>query len=222
MPRTIRSFVRRGGRITPAQQRAIARLSTQFCLPSIAALSDLDHWYQRYAPRILEIGCGSGEAILSLAAANPASDYLGMEVYQPGLGQALYGLEHDALNNVRMLCSDAVEALVHAPNGSFAAVCIFFPDPWPKKRHHKRRLIQPAFAAELRRVLKSHGRLFIATDWQDYAEHISSVVNTKVGFFNLAGESRRSPRPRWRALTRYEQRAVEEEREVFEFAFGKR
>lgn len=220
--RTIRSFVRREGRITPAQRSAIARLSTQYCLSSISALRDLDRCYQRYAPRTLEIGCGSGEVILSLATANPASDYLGIEVYQPGLGQVLNGLERGALHNVRMLHEDAVEALAHVPDGSFAAVCIFFPDPWPKKRHHKRRLIQPAFVADLQRVLKSHGRFFIATDWQDYADHISSVVNTKAGFFNLAGSNRRSPRPRWRTQTRYEQRAVKEKREVFDFAFGKR
>ena len=177
--------------------------------------------YRRHAPRVLEVGCGNGEVIVSLAAANTGYDYLGIEVYKSGLGQALNEFDRRELNNARMLCADAAEVLTLVPSGSFERICLFFPDPWPKKRHHKRRLIQPAFAAELLRVLPSHGRLFVATDWQDYAVAMLSVLCADAGFFNLAGDGRRSPRPAWRPITRYEQRAHRQGREVYDFAFGK-
>lgn len=218
--RAIRSFVRREGRITRAQRRALESLAAGHCICAQDSLLDLQSQFGRYAECHLEIGCGAGDALIALARQHPEHDYLGSEVYRPGVGSLLRRLASEGLSNVRILCTDVVVALEHQlPARSLDAVYLFFPDPWPKKRHHKRRLIQPGFAELLHARLKTHGRVFIATDWDDYAHHILQVMESH-GFTNLAGPGHFAPRPRWRPTTRYEHRAFRLGHEVRDFVFA--
>lgn len=176
-PRSIRSFVTRAGRITAAQQRALETLWPQYGLDYREEPLALTALFGREAPCTLEIGFGNGANLVALARAHPQRHYLGVEVHRPGVGRLLLALEQEALTNVRVVCHDAVEVLDRqiAP-GSLAEVLILFPDPWPKKRHHKRRLIQPAFMIELNRVLITGGRVQIVTDHQEYFEQIEPVL----------------------------------------------
>jgi tRNA (guanine-N7-)-methyltransferase len=220
-PRTIRSFVRREGRITAAQRRALGALSARYCIETNNRL-DLDAVFGRHAPHHMEIGCGSGETLSSLAAQHPENDYLGIEVYRPGLGTLLQRLAEAQLENVRLIPRDAAIAIgSQIEEESLEGIYLFFPDPWRKKRHHKRRLIQPHFASLLRDKLKPQGRLFIATDWEDYAQHILRVMEA-AGFINLAGEGAFAPRPRWRPLTRYERRSQALGHSVRELVYAKK
>lgn len=165
--------------------------------------------FKRSAPRILEIGCGAGETLFHLAEMHPENDYIGVEVYRPGIGRLLQALHKRSLYNVRVIADDAVRVLSRCiPHRALEAVYIFFPDPWPKRRHHKRRLLQAHVARLLQMALKEHGRLFIATDWDDYAAHIQNIMNQETELANLAGDAVYAPRPRWRPLTRYESRAL--------------
>jgi len=176
--RKVRSFVRRPGRLTTAQRRALEQLLPRYGVPGDArAPLDLDGLFGRHAPRVLDIGFGDGEAVVTCAANYPQVDYLGVEVHEPGIGHLLLLLEKAALTNVRVIAADAADVIrERLGDASFDAVNLFFPDPWPKKRHHKRRLVQPAFAAALARVLRPGGLLHVATDWADYAEHTRDVL----------------------------------------------
>lgn len=204
--RKIRSFVRREGRITRAQQEAHARLGDSYIIGE-RDLLDLDVAFRRRAPRALEIGFGMGDALAVMAKANPQIDYLGIEVHRPGIGSLLLKLEKDAIDNVRIVCADAVEILSHhLGDVSLDAVYLFFPDPWPKKRHHKRRIVQPEFARMVRRKLKPGGMLHMATDWEDYAQAMLAVMEATAGYENAAGTSAFSPRPLGRPLTKFERR----------------
>jgi tRNA (guanine-N7-)-methyltransferase len=187
--RKVRSFVRRPGRVTVAQRRALEQLLPRFGAPTDAPIPlDLAALFGRTAPRVLDIGFGDGEALVTCAANHPEIDYLGVEVHEPGIGHLLLLLEKANLANVRVIARDAAEVIRELHDGSIDAVNLFFPDPWPKKRHHKRRLVQPAFTAEIARVLKADGLLHVATDWADYAEHARAVIAAD-GRFVLAGES---------------------------------
>jgi tRNA (guanine-N7-)-methyltransferase len=221
-PRAIRSFVTRAGRITPAQQRALDTLWSKYGVEYREQLLGLRALYAREAPCTLEIGFGNGENLLSLALAHPERDYLGIEVHRPGVGRLLLALEERRLANVRVICHDAVEVLERqiAP-GSLGEILILFPDPWPKKRHHKRRLIQPAFVALLTRALEPGGRLHIATDWQPYALEMLAVLEGAPGLRNLAASGGFAARPPERAPTRFEQRGTRLGHEVWELAFAR-
>jgi tRNA (guanine-N7-)-methyltransferase len=204
----IPSYVRREARITAAQQRALVTLTSRYVVPAGENPLELEALFQRSAPRLLEIGCGTGETLVALAKSHPENDYLGVEVYRPALGRLLQAIHHRSLTNVRLVAQDAVQVLSHRiPEGALDAIYVFFPDPWPKRKHHKRRLIRPATVEMLCKVLSTHGRLFIATDWDDYAAHIQRVMAQETGLSNLAGEALYAPRPRWRPVTRYESRA---------------
>jgi len=169
----------------------------------------------------MEIGCGTGDAIISLARENPDNDYIGIEVYLPGLGSILQAIEKHQLTNVRLHRDDAMECLRETmPDRSLDGVMVFFSDPWPKKRHHKRRLIQPKFLSLIAKKLKRNGRLFIGTDWQDYADHIIEITAYHAELFNLAGEKVYAPRPAWRPLTRYEKRALRLKHIIRDFVFS--
>ncbi|MGQ0658671.1 MAG: tRNA (guanosine(46)-N7)-methyltransferase TrmB [Chromatiales bacterium] len=217
----VRSFVRREGRLTAAQNRALRELRQLYGVPSGDDPIDLPGLFGRRAPCHLEIGTGSGDCLLALAQAHPENDYLGIEVYRPGVGSLLLRSSRQRITNLRVSCRDAVEALARQiPAGSLDCVYLFFPDPWPKKRHHKRRLLQPPLVALLRQKLRSHGRLFIATDWDDYAQHVVELMQKSPGFVNLAAPAVWAPRPRWRPLTRYEQRAISSGRAVRDLAYG--
>jgi tRNA (guanine-N7-)-methyltransferase len=217
--RSIRSFVRREGRLTAAQRHALLTLEARFCIGAGDAPIDFVALFGRRAPVHIEIGCGAGQALLALAQAHPENNYLGIEVYRPGVGRILQAAASAGICNIRLLVADAVQALdQRIPANSLDAAHIYFPDPWPKKRHHKRRLLNVAFATRLRPKLKQHGRVYIATDWEDYAFQIEAAMAT-AGYCNLAGRGHCTPRPTWRPLTRFEQRGLRLGHGVFNFAF---
>lgn len=206
--RRIRSFVRREGRLTRAQQRAMEELWPRYGVEP-KGLIDFPALFGCDCEVVLEIGFGDGKSLAQMAAADPERCFLGVEVHRPGVGSLLQELEHRGLENVRIASLDAVELLTdHIPDASLSRVQIFFPDPWPKARHHKRRLIQPDFVALLARKLKPGGVLHLATDWQDYAEHMLSVMQMSVGFVNLAESGAFAPRLPWRPETKFERRGL--------------
>ncbi len=174
--RKIRSFVRRPGRTTSAQQRALAALMPIFGVPFEEQRIDFLKIFGRDAPRVLDIGFGDGEGLFSLAVNHPDVDYLGVEVHEPGIGHLLLLLERSGITNLKIIQRDVMEILGQMlPAASFEVVNLFFPDPWPKKRHHKRRLVQANFVEAIAGILKQGGLLHIATDWTDYTEHIEKL-----------------------------------------------
>ena len=201
----IRSYVLRQGRFSPAQQRAYAELMPRLGVAYAPQPLDFVALFGRRAPVVLEIGSGMGETTVRIALDNPENDYLAVEVHAPGVGSLLRRVEEEGLTNVRVVQHDAVEVLRDMlPPGSLAAIHVFFPDPWPKKRHHKRRLVQPAFAALAASRLIPGGRLHVATDWQEYAERILEVLAATPGLRNTAEGF--APRPPWRPETKFERR----------------
>ncbi|TXH72586.1 MAG: tRNA (guanosine(46)-N7)-methyltransferase TrmB [Lysobacteraceae bacterium] len=205
--RKIRSFVLRQGRFTPAQQRAFEALWSRYGLDYAGAPRDFDSVFARHAPRVVEIGFGNGEALRFAAKQDPSRDYIGIEVHAPGVGRLLNWLDEDASDHVRVYRHDAVEVLAHEiADGSLDEVRIYFPDPWHKKRHHKRRLVQAEFAGLLTRKLRIGGRLHLATDWEAYAEHMWDVLEATPGLVNVAGPREAAPRPEWRPQTHFETR----------------
>jgi len=221
--RPIRSFVLRAGRVTVAQERALKDLLPSFGLKVAAAAIDLDAAFGRSARRCLEIGFGTGEVIGALAQANPHIDYLGIEVHRPGVGRLLLHAEQAKLANLRVICHDAVEALAGAlPDRSFDEILIFFPDPWHKKRHHKRRLIDASFVETLADKLRPHGMLRLATDWQAYAEQMLSSCNACARLATLSGDATYVPRPEFRLPTRFERRGSRLGHGVWDLAYERR
>ena len=219
-PRSIRSFVTRSGRITEAQQRALAQLWPKYGIEFAPAPLAAGALYGRDAPRTLEIGFGNGENLAALAQAHPERDYLGIEVHRPGVGRLLRALESQRLTNVRLICHDAVEVLAQQiPAQWLQEILVFFPDPWPKKRHHKRRLIQGAFAELLAERLAPGGLLRIATDWQPYALEMLTTLECVVQLHNLAANGGFVPRPAERQPTRFEQRGTRLGHQVWDLAF---
>jgi tRNA (guanine-N7-)-methyltransferase len=207
--RHIRSFVRREGRITVAQQRALETLWPRFGVTLGSAALDLDLIFGRNAPRILEIGFGMGDSLLACASAHPEIDYLGVEVHRPGIGGVLRKLDELNLSNVRVIDGDALEALrANISDASIDAIYVFFPDPWPKKRHHKRRLVQPEFIALAHAKLKPGGLLHFATDWENYAQHMLDVVSAMPQFRNTAGAGLFAPSRGDRPETKFERRGI--------------
>ncbi len=203
----IRSFVRRAGRMGPGQQRAMSELGPRFVLPFAAQPLDLDAVFGRRAPRVLEIGFGMGSATAEVAAAQPGTDFIGVEIHPPGVGALLKLIGERQLGNLRIVQHDAVLVLAQMiPPGALAAIHIWFPDPWHKKRHHKRRLVQPAFVAQLLPHLAPCGYLHCATDWQPYAEQMLEVLSAEPGLVNSVDGY--APRPDWRPLTKFEQRGL--------------
>ncbi len=205
--RRIRSFVRREGRLTPGQQRALQELWPQFGIEHNKNLLDFDSIFGRSAPRVLEIGFGNGASLLKMALANPGTDYLGIEVHRPGVGNLLLGIEREGVKNIRVMSEDAVDILKQQiPDASLDCVQLFFPDPWQKKKHHKRRIVQPGFVKLLYNKLKPRGLFHMATDWQDYAEHMLEVMKAAEGFSNTSATNDYVERPDSRPLTKFEQR----------------
>lgn len=203
----IRSFVKREGRLTRGQLRALNELFPIYGVTLAQGRLDLDQLFGRVAPRILEIGFGNGASLAALAARHPDKDYIGIEVHRPGVGNLLMQIKQQGLGNIRISKDDAVEVLdQQIPDASLDAVYLFFPDPWHKKRHHKRRIVQAAFVQLVRRKLKIGGVFHLATDWEDYADAMLDVVTGQEGFENTAGSGRFTPRPDHRPLTKFEQR----------------
>ena len=214
----IRSYVLRAGRIGPGQQRALDTLGPRFVLPYRAQALDLPATFGRAAPVVLEIGFGMGDASAQIAAALPATDFLGIEVHAPGVGALLKRIGELDLSNLRLIQHDAVEVLQQmvAP-AALAGVHVYFPDPWHKKRHHKRRLIQPGFVALLASRLAPGGYLHIATDWQPYAAQMLEVLSAQSLLVNTADGY--APRPAWRPLTKFETRGLKLGHGVWDLVF---
>ncbi|MGB9330570.1 MAG: tRNA (guanosine(46)-N7)-methyltransferase TrmB [Steroidobacteraceae bacterium] len=222
-PRSIRSFVTRAGRITVAQQRALAQLWPRYGVEFAPAALDVAALFGRAAPLTLEIGFGNGDNLARLAAAYPQRDFLGIEVHRAGVGRLMLALQAQGLGNVRIICHDAVEVLERQiPPAAVAEILILFPDPWPKKRHHKRRLVQEAFVKLATQRLGSAGELRVATDWQPYALQMLEILSATAALENLAADGGFVPRPAERAPTRFERRGERLGHEVWDLAFRRR
>jgi tRNA (guanine-N7-)-methyltransferase len=221
LQRPIRSFVLRQGRVSSAQARYLETGMPRWGIPYRAALLDLDAVFGRHAPHILEIGCGMGETTATIAAAHPENDYIGIEVHTPGVGSLFKEIATRELSNLRVVQHDAVEVVrdMLAP-GSLAGIHIYFPDPWPKKRHHKRRLIQGPFIAELAARLAPGGYIHCATDWEEYAQQMLEVLSAEPLLENTAAGF--APRPDYRPLTKFEQRGQRLGHGVWDVIFRRR
>jgi tRNA (guanine-N7-)-methyltransferase len=217
----IRSYVLRQGRFSRGQQRAYQELLPRFGIAYRPAPLDFREAFGRVAPVVAEIGFGMGETTARIAAENPGIDYLAMEVHAPGVGSLLRQLEAQGSTNVRVISHDAVEVMRDmVPAASLAGIHVFFPDPWPKKRHHKRRLVQPDFAALVAERLQPGGYLHVATDWQEYAEHVLAVLSATPALANSADSY--APRPATRPETKFERRGLKLGHGVWDLVFTRR
>ncbi len=219
---SVRSFVRRDSRITRAQQNALDRYWSGFALPAVAGRAAISDAFARRAPLNLEIGSGDGEFVTGIAYRVPAENFVAVEVYRPGLGRLLLRARELDLGNVRIVGVDACEWLATLQGPVFDRVFVFFPDPWPKKRHHKRRLLQARFFDLLAPRLRRNGRVFFATDNMDYADSVAATVDALPAWINLAGPRRRAPRFVARPVTKFERRALRAGSEIFDFVFALR
>jgi tRNA (guanine-N7-)-methyltransferase len=217
--RAIRSFVVRAGRMTPGQRQALERLWPRYGLELPDGAIDLDQAFGRQAPRTLEIGFGMGDALLAMAAEHPQQHFIGVEVYPPGIGSFLLRVEQAGLTNVRVICADALDVLAgHLPAASLDRLLVLFPDPWPKKRHHKRRLVNAPFLDLAARVLRSGGQLQIATDWADYADAIGEMLPDCADFMPAGSAPGSAGRPE----TKYERRGQRLGHAIAEFVCQRR
>ncbi len=225
-PKTVRSFVRRAGRTTTGQAKALQALGPRFVLPYAPTPLDADAAFGRRAPLILEIGFGMGEATAHIARLRPHDNFLCCEVHEPGVGALLKRIGEQDIANIRIVQHDAVEVLTHMlPEASLDGVHIFFPDPWHKKRHHKRRLIQPPFVALLASRLKPGGYVHCATDWQPYAEQMLEVLSAERRLANASTDPALggyAQRPDYRPLTKFEQRGLRLGHGVWDLVFTRR
>ena len=220
---TIRSYVLRAGRITRAQRRALDELLPRWEIPYSPLRIDLDSIFGRRARRVLEIGYGNGDTLVELAAASPDADFLGVEVHPPGIGHCLLAIESRGLTNLRLVAHDAVEVLEsQLPPASLDEVLLYFPDPWPKKRHHKRRIVQLTFAALVADRLKAGGTFHLATDWEPYALQMLEVLNAEPRLANAAADGRWIEDPAAREPTRFEQRGRRLGHDVFNLEYRRR
>ena len=214
----IRSYVLRQGRFSPGQQRAYAELLPRLGIPYRTEPLDFAAVFGRSAPVVAEIGFGMGETTARIAADNPGTDYLGIEVHAPGVGSLLKQLGEQGLANVRIVTHDAVDVMREmVPPGSLSAIHVFFPDPWPKKRHHKRRLLQPAFVELAAARLAPGGHFHVATDWQEYAEEVLGVLSATPLLRNTAEAF--APRPSTRPETKFERRGIDLGHGVWDIVF---
>lgn len=219
--RHIRSYVLRQGRVTVAQQRAVETLQPIFGIAYGTAAIDLNTAFGRNAPKILEIGFGMGDSTATIAQANPQNDYLCLEVHTPGVGNLFKVMDEKTLSNIRIIQHDAVEVLRDMiVTDALDGVHIFFPDPWHKARHNKRRLIQAPFIEKLIQKLKPGAYIHVATDWQDYAEQVLAVLSAEPRLENTATDY--APRPDYRPLTKFEQRGINLGHGVWDLVFRRR
>ncbi|MCW8955473.1 MAG: tRNA (guanosine(46)-N7)-methyltransferase TrmB [Gammaproteobacteria bacterium] len=221
--RSIRSFVKREGRLTAGQQKALDSQWPQYGIGYSETVLDFDALFQRNAPRVLEIGFGNGDSLWQMAQANPDKDYLGIEVHRPGVGHLLHLIETSGISNLRVSNHDAVEVLKHQiPDASLDRLQLFFPDPWHKKKHHKRRIVRDDFVEMVANKLKPGGIFHLATDWEHYAEHMLRVLSQCGLFENLSANNSFVERPDERPLTKFEQRGHRLGHGVWDLLFKKR
>jgi tRNA (guanine-N7-)-methyltransferase len=220
-PQRIRSFIRRQGRVTPGQQLALDNYWDKYCLNPEADY-DFAQVFGRNAPLFVEIGFGNGESLARMAAANPDKDYIGIEVHKPGVGHLLMLLNQQGVDNVRIYCHDAIEIMEHKiADNSLAGVHLFFPDPWPKKKHHKRRIVRPGFIDLLVRKLKPGAYFHAATDWENYAVAMLAILSEGSGLRNTSLTGDYCECPEYRPLTKFEQRGLRLGHGVWDLIFIK-
>jgi tRNA (guanine-N7-)-methyltransferase len=220
--RSIRSFVRRTGRQTPSQQNALKELWPDAAIEYSDDLLDIPSVFGRTAPVVLEIGFGNGDTLVQQAAERPDRDFIGIEVHEPGVGHCLLRARDSSVDNLRLSMHDAIEVLGHQiPLDSLFRVNLYFPDPWPKKRHHKRRIVQPGFLALVADRLKDGGTLNIATDWANYAEHIDAVFSQSDRFDCLERREHDGDQPFDRPRTKFERRGLKKGHRIFDWCCGK-
>jgi tRNA (guanine-N7-)-methyltransferase len=218
--RSIRSFVRRTGRLTASQQKALEDLWPQYGLDAVDAPLDLEAIYGRTAPVTLEIGFGNGDSLAAMAAAEPERDFLGVEVHEPGVGHCLIRIRELGLKNLRLVRHDAIEVLENAiPAQALARINLYFPDPWPKKRHHKRRIVEPRFLALCAKALAPAGTLHIATDWPNYAGHIEEMLAASPDFNCREQRVHDGEAPLARPRTKFEQRGLRHGHRIHDWIF---
>jgi len=218
--RPVRSFVLRAGRLTEGQKRALEELWPEFGVEEGEGELDLALLFGNRNPVILEIGFGNGDATWQMARDQPDENFLGAEVHKPGVGHLLLKIEEHEIGNLRIACADAVELLQQRiADHSLAGVRIYFPDPWPKKRHHKRRIVQPRFISLLAAKMRESGILHLATDWEPYAEYMLEVMGSCEEFESLSPAGDTCPRPEWRPETKYERRGERLGHSVFDLVY---
>ena len=221
-PRSIKSYVIRSGRMTSGQEKAYQENWSHYGVDADGRMLDFQQLYGRDAPVILEIGFGMGDSLLEMAVRNPHNNYLGIEVHKPGVGRLLGNIKKQALTNLKVMQSDAIEVLnTQIPDESLSAVYLFFPDPWHKTRHHKRRIVQDDFIQLVRQKLQPGGQFHMATDWQDYAEHMLEHMHRAEGFKNASPDGSYIPRPDYRPITKFERRGERLGHGVWDILFTK-
>lgn len=219
--RKIRSYVMRSGRMSERYRNAMDTHWESVGLNPAAPLQP-ETVFGRQAPLVVEIGFGMGDSLLEMAAAHPDTDFIGIEVHEPGVGRVVFHVQDRGLKNLKVYRVDAVEVLTHCiPDGSVDRLQLYFPDPWHKKKHHKRRLVQTEFAALVRQKLKYNGQWHIATDWENYAEHCIEVMSTADGFSNVAGDKHFVEKPDYRPQTKFERRGERLGHGVWDMLFTK-
>ena len=218
--RRVRSYVRRAGRMTASQERALAEYWPTFGLSYDDEPLNFDDVFGRTAPRVLEIGFGNGDTLVQQASADPDRDYLGIEVHDPGIGHCLIAVRDAGISNLRLIAHDAIDVLEHQiPSASLQRINLYFPDPWPKKRHHKRRIVQPAFLALCADRLESGGSLHVATDWANYAEHIDEITAASQDFRCEERREHAGDTPLDRPGTKFERRGLKQGHRIWDWRF---
>jgi tRNA (guanine-N7-)-methyltransferase len=218
--RTIRSFVKRAGRMTASQERALKDLWPVYGVEYSASKLDLDELFGRSAPRVLEIGFGNGDTLVVAAANAPDTDFIGIEVHDPGIGHCLIRAREAGIDNLRVIAHDAIDVLTNqVPDESLARVNLYFPDPWPKKRHHKRRIVQPPFLDLLARKLSPGGRFCVATDWENYAGHIDDTMARRADFTLVERREHEGNQPLDRERTKFETRGLKRGHRIWDWQF---
>lgn len=220
--RTIRSFVKRTGRMTPSQERAIRELWPRYGIDHDTSSLDLDAMFGRQADRVLEIGFGNGETLVQAAADHPELDYIGLEVHEPGVGHCLLRARDAGISNLRVIVHDAVEVLQsQISDGALSRINLYFPDPWPKKRHHKRRIINAQFVSLAAKKLRTGGTIHIATDWANYADCIDDIMSETKKFTLLERRQHTGNQPLDRYTTKFESRGLKKGHGIWDWQYGR-